>query len=84
MAGLAELAGGITGQIVMSASGEDLGSATYGVLYGVVNGIVVMISALEFLPTALAFDETPNKIHASGSFLLGMAIIATTLVVEVH
>jgi len=84
VAGLAELFGGIVGQVLVSLSGgeDDMGPLCYGILYGVVNGIVVMISAVEFLPTAVSFDETHNKMYASGSFLLGMVIIATTLVVE--
>jgi len=40
------------------------------------------VQVLDFLPTAIQFDQTPNKAYVQGFFLAGMAVLASTLVVE--
>ena len=54
----------------------------YGVIYGFVCGVVAAISVLEFLPTALLFDESQGKNVVSTFFLAGMLLLASTLIVE--
>lgn len=82
IAAAAELAGGCTAQIMISGSGGDLSNGAYGLLYGVVCGIVVVIAILEFLSHAFEVDKTPTKRWVTGPFILGMAFIALTLVTE--
>lgn len=86
VAGLAELLGGLTGYLLITyASGDadDLPPQAYGILFGAVNGIIVFICALGFLPAAAAFDKSPGRRNTTVAFCLGMAAIAITLVVEV-
>eukprot|EP00656_Telonema_subtile_P034897 TRINITY_DN38925_c0_g1_i1.p1 TRINITY_DN38925_c0_g1~~TRINITY_DN38925_c0_g1_i1.p1 ORF type:complete len:429 (+),score=91.27 TRINITY_DN38925_c0_g1_i1:160-1446(+) len=78
----AEILGGLTGQILVSSSGGDLSDDGYGAVYGMVNGMVVMITVLEFLPHALELDRSPSKIWATSAFMFGMFLIAITLVTE--
>jgi ZIP family zinc transporter len=49
----------------------------YGLLFGVVAGIMVFLSVHELLPAALRND--PRDRIATASFLLGAAVIAASL-----
>ena len=93
LAGLAELLGGLIAFIMMRAqagqastseggSAAETDSVTFGALFGMVNGIVVMITCVEFLPTMIAFDRSKGRWASTLAFIVGMAFIAITLVVE--
>jgi ZIP family zinc transporter len=109
-AGAAELCGGFVGWLLVR--GDEAGAARsvdgvlFGSLFGIVNGIVVVISCLEFLPKALQIEHNANaaarrRWAAKGDggrggapaaqhevvpacFVLGMALIAVTLVAEAY
>ena len=82
MAAAAEVAGGFTGYLLYLFSDGELDDTMYGTLFGMVNGMVLVIAVLEFLPHAIAMDDTPGHFWSSGSFFLGMVFISITLVVE--
>jgi len=83
VAGFAELMGGFTGWMIMEANGGgDMNPEAYGVIYGFVCGVVVQISAVEFLPSAIRYDETHGKYYVGIFFFLGMVVLASTLIVE--
>ena len=90
---MAELVGGCIGYFIVLGSGAldhdaSHGSSgkvpdnLFGALFGIVNGIVVMVCCVEFLPTAAALDSSAGRVVSTVSFLVGMALIAATLVVE--
>ena len=54
----------------------------YAVLFGVVAGMMVIISIKELLPTAHRYD--PGDSVASNSFIIGMAVMAFSLVLFAH
>jgi len=51
----------------------------YGVLFGLVGGMMVMISMYELLPTAHAYDK--NDTVVTNSFVAGMFVLALSLVI---
>lgn len=73
LVGVAEPAGGVVGWLLLS----DAGPVMYGVLFGVVGGMMVYVAFNELLPLALAMDEE-NK-YAMKSFYAGMVIIAASI-----
>jgi ZIP family zinc transporter len=50
----------------------------YGVMYSIVAGMMVIISISELLPPALRYD--PENAVTGKSFIMGMAIMALSLV----
>jgi ZIP family zinc transporter len=50
----------------------------YAVLFGLVAGMMVIISVRELLPTAHRYD--PDDTVVTYSFMIGMAIMAVSLV----
>ena len=49
----------------------------YGILFGIVAGMMVVITIDELLPRAVAYD--PKNIVTTYAFILGMFIIAASL-----
>ena len=85
LAGLAELAGGLIGQIILWASEDPSGAIPddiYGVLFGSVCGVVSFLSAVDFIPNALALDDSKGNWKFLLSFAAGMVFISATLVFE--
>ncbi|CAE7494303.1 zupT [Symbiodinium natans] len=77
-AGLAEPVGALIAWGIVGASGEDMHGTIYGILFGLVAGIMIMIVALELLPTAHRFD--PKDTVVTHALVAGMLVMATSLV----
>lgn len=73
LVGMAEPVGGIVGWLILS----DAGPIMYGVLFGIVGGMMVFVAFNELLPLALAMDE--EKKYAMKSFYAGMVVIAASI-----
>ncbi len=76
--GLAEPVAALLGWLVLANSFSD---QLYAVLFGMVAGMMVIISARELLPTAHRYD--PEDTVVTYSFMTGMAVIALSLVLFV-
>jgi len=76
--GLSEPLGALLGYAIISASGEDIRNTIYGVLFGIVGGMMLIIVVQEILPTAYRFD--PNDSVVTSSFIFGCMFMATSLV----
>jgi ZIP family zinc transporter len=57
--------------------GDNMSALVYGVLFSLVGGMMVYISIVELLPTALKYD--PEDRVVSSSVLCGMAAMAASL-----
>lgn len=75
LSGISEPIGAILGYIVLA---NRFSSVTYGVMFGVVAGMMVMISLKELLPTAYRYD--PGDTVVTNSLIFGMAVISLSLV----
>lgn len=75
VSGVAEPIAALLGWAVLANSFSDL---SYAILFGIVAGMMVIISARELLPTAHRYD--PEDSVVTYSFMVGMAIMATSLV----
>lgn len=75
LSGCTEVLAAIFGWIVLTSI---LSPATYGVLFGLVSGMMVIISIQQLLPTAHSYD--PDDKYVTYFFIGGMAIIALSLV----
>merc|ERR1712039_314609 len=78
LSGLSEPIGALIGYLIIMASGEDMNQVVYGVLFGVVAGMMIMIVILELMPTALRYD--PQDKFVTNSIVAGMAVMAASLV----
>lgn len=74
ISGLSEPLGALIGWAVFNSS---FGGNAYGVMFGVVSGMMTMISIDELLPTATRFD--PKNTVTTYSFLVGAFMIALSL-----
>ncbi len=75
LSGMSEPIGALLGWIVLANSFSD---AMYGLMFGIVSGMMVMISLKELLPTAYRYD--PEDTVVTNSLIAGMAIISLSLV----
>lgn len=75
MSGIAEPIAALLGWAVLANSFSD---QSYAILFGIVAGMMVIISARELLPTAHRYD--PEDSVVTYSFMVGMAIMAVSLV----
>jgi ZIP family zinc transporter len=75
VSGIAEPIAALLGWAVLANSFSDL---SYAILFGIVAGMMVIISARELLPTAHRYD--PEDSVVTYSFMIGMAIMAISLV----
>lgn len=73
--GASELLAALLGWAVLAATIDNV---TYGVLFGIVAGMMVIISMRELLPTAHHYD--PEDTVVSYSFIAGMMLMALSLV----
>lgn len=78
LSGLSEPIGAAIGYGIIKATGDDLDQTVYGVLFGIVGGMMVMIVILELLPTAFRYD--PADTVVTTSLCAGMAVMAASLV----
>lgn len=75
LSGISEPIGGLLGYAVLY--GGRMSDIAYGVLFCVVAGMMVYISVMELIPTALKYDQN-NKV-TSISIVSGMIIMAASL-----
>lgn len=75
LSGMTELVGALLGWAVLR---NVITEAVYGVLFGVVSGMMVYISLKELLPTAHRYD--PADKVTTFSLVFGMVVIALSLV----
>jgi ZIP family zinc transporter len=78
LSGLSEPIGAGIGYAIIKSTGEDLNQFVYGILFGIVAGMMIMIVLLELLPTALRYD--PKDRVVTNSVVLGMVVMALSLV----
>ena len=76
--GIAELIGAALGDAVLSG----MGPAAYGVLFGLVGGMMVAISIKELIPTAYSYAPGHSQ-QVSASIFLGMFVMSLSLVLFV-
>ena len=74
ISGLAEIVGALLGWGVIIATG----TAAFGVIFGIVGGMMIYICISELLPTAFRYD--PENKYVTNYILLGMLIMALSLV----
>lgn len=72
LSGVSEPLGALMGYFVV---GDSFSGNTYGLLFGVVAGIMTMLAVDELLPNALRYDRDV----VTGSVLIGMAVMAVSL-----
>ena len=75
LSGMSEPVGALLGWLVLANSFSD---AIYGLMFGLVAGMMVMISLKELLPTAYRYD--PGDTVVTNSMIAGMAVISLSLV----
>jgi len=78
LSGMAEPVGALIAWALVAASGEDMHGLVYGILFGMVAGLMIMIVALELLPMAHRFD--PKDTLVTHSLVAGMLVMAVSLV----
>jgi zinc transporter ZupT len=78
LSGLSEPLAAVFGYIILA---NAVTSTTYGILFGIIAGMMVMISTRELLPTAHRYDPTDRVV--TYSFIFGMAVLALSLVLFV-
>ncbi|KAG7374943.1 zinc transporter-domain containing protein [Nitzschia inconspicua] len=75
LSGASELVAALLGWVILA---NVIGDTTYAILFGLVSGMMVIISVKELLPTAHQYD--PQDTVVTYSFIAGMALMAFSLV----
>jgi len=75
--GISEPIGAFIGWLIIKATGDDMNQTIYGILFGVVAGMMIMIVLLELLPTGYRYD--PQDKYVTNSLVAGMAVMALSL-----
>lgn len=75
LSGISEPIGALLGYFVLAHS---MSEATYGIMFGLVAGMMVIISLKELLPTAYRYD--PDDTVVTNSLIAGMVVISASLV----
>ena len=75
LSGASEIVAALLGWAVLASSFTQ---NTYGILFGIVSGMMVMISVRELLPTAHFYD--PQDTVVTYSYIAGMVVMALSLV----
>ncbi|KAG7348878.1 ZIP zinc transporter [Nitzschia inconspicua] len=75
LSGASELVAALLGWVILA---NVIGDTTYAILFGLVSGMMVVISVKELLPTAHQYD--PQDTVVTYSFVAGMALMAFSLV----
>jgi len=77
LSGISEPVGAFIGWVIIKSTGEDMNQLVYGILFGLVAGMMIMIVLLELLPTGFKYDPTDKVV--STSVVVGMAVMALSL-----
>eukprot|EP00980_Cylindrotheca_fusiformis_P011229 scaffold2575_cov101-Cylindrotheca_fusiformis.AAC.3 len=75
LSGASEVVAALLGWAALASIVSD---TTYGILFGVVAGMMVIISIRELLPTAHYYD--PEDTVVTNSFIAGMVVMAVSLI----
>jgi ZIP family zinc transporter len=75
--GISEPIGAFVGWLIIKSTGDDMNQLVYGILFGVVAGMMIMIVLLELLPTGYRYD--PQDKVVTNSLILGMVVMAMSL-----
>jgi ZIP family zinc transporter len=75
LSGASEVVAAILGWLILANS---FSATAYAVLFGMVAGMMVIISVRELLPTAHVYD--PEDTVVTNCFIAGMALMALSLV----
>ena len=75
ISGISEILGAFLGWIILS---DVFSSVVYGILFGIVAGMMVNICIFQLLPTAHRYD--PQDVYVSNSIVVGMMVMAASLV----
>lgn len=75
--GISEPIGALIGWLIIKATGEDMNQTIYGILFGIVGGMMIMIVLLELLPTGYRYD--PQDRYVTNSLVAGMLVMAASL-----
>lgn len=75
LSGMTELLAALLGWVVLANSFSD---TLYGILFGAVAGMMVLISTKELMPTAHQYDEGDSVV--TKSYVAGMVVMAASLV----
>jgi len=78
LSGVTEPIGALFGYIVLR---EAMGEVTYGILFGIVGGMMVMICLHQLIPTAHRYD--PSDKIVTNSVIAGMVMMSLSLVLFV-
>lgn len=78
ISGLSEPIGALVGYLILKSSGDDMSQQIYGILFGMVAGMMIAIVLFELLPVAHRYD--PNDQVVSNCVVLGMAVMAASLI----
>ena len=78
LSGISEPIAAIFGYLILASSFSD---SMYAILFGIVAGMMVIISVRELLPTAHRYD--PDDAVVTFCFIGGMCIMALSLVLFV-
>jgi len=77
LSGLSEPVGAFIGWFIIKSTGDDMNQTVYGVLFGLVAGMMVMIVLLELIPTANRYDPTDSVV--TNGLVIGMLVMAASL-----
>ena len=78
LSGVTEPIGALIGWLALRG---EVGETTYGILFGLVGGMMVMICLHELIPTAHRYD--PDDKIVTNSVIIGMIVMAFSLVLFV-
>mmetsp|Transcript_23733 Transcript_23733/g.33183 ORF Transcript_23733/g.33183 Transcript_23733/m.33183 type:complete len:363 (-) Transcript_23733:687-1775(-) len=77
LSGITEPIGAAIGYAVVVAAGGEISQFAYGILFGLVSGMMVSICIKELLPTAHRYD--PKDKYVTTWVIIGMVIMALSL-----
>ena len=77
---LSSTAGALLGWLVLK---DSFGPLVYGILFGIIAGMMVFISLKELLPTARKFDKTKG-ILVNVFMVVGMVVMALSLLLFLY
>jgi len=78
LSGVSEPIGALVGYAIIKSTGDDMNQLVYGILFGMVGGMMVAIVIYELLPTGQRYDPQ-NKVLGN-SVVVGMMVMAASLV----
>mmetsp|Transcript_2954 Transcript_2954/g.4345 ORF Transcript_2954/g.4345 Transcript_2954/m.4345 type:complete len:360 (+) Transcript_2954:51-1130(+) len=78
LSGISEPIGAAIGYAVVVAAGGEISQLAYGILFGIVGGMMVSICIKELLPTAYRYD--PKDKVVTYTVVIGMAVMALSLI----